>query len=64
MVAIHFIPWMASSDEEVAQMSHYFETDMFNPKFHDLVMVAGGREPNEKISAVVQFASKMGYMEF
>jgi hypothetical protein len=55
---------MTSSEEELKLMSHYFETDMFNPEFKKIVMVAGGKEPNEKITAVVKFASEMGYMDF
>lgn len=63
MVAIHFLPWMTCPEDECNELSTLFESNMNDPKFKELAMIAGGQFSNERITDVIKHASKLGYME-
>lgn len=63
MVGIHFIPWMACSEEECKQMSHLFETDIRSPELRSLAQVCGGANVDERITSIVLHAFENGYMD-
>uniref|UniRef100_A0A182U635 CHK domain-containing protein n=1 Tax=Anopheles melas TaxID=34690 RepID=A0A182U635_9DIPT len=63
MVALNFIPSMMSSEEEVIEVSGYFEQDIHCEGFRRCALTMGGDVVNRRITAVMRHASKMGYMD-
>lgn len=61
MICIHFVPWMACSEEECAQMSHLFETDLHNPELERLQCVVGGKDVDDRLMGIVVHAFRKGY---
>ncbi|CAO1439173.1 unnamed protein product [Diamesa serratosioi] len=63
MLGIHFIPWMASSEEECERMGFLFENDMKSPELQDLAQTCGGVEVSERVLGVCKHAFEKGYMK-
>ncbi|XP_049311898.1 uncharacterized protein LOC105228483 isoform X1 [Bactrocera dorsalis] len=63
MICLHFLPWMLSSEEECAKISHLFETNLRGEEFHRVSIEIGGDEVNMRLLAVLRHACKMGYMD-
>ncbi|CRL03891.1 CLUMA_CG017015, isoform A [Clunio marinus] len=62
-VCLHYVPWIACSEEECAQISHWFETDMNGEEFHKITQICGGEEVDKRIVSIVKHASEKGYMK-
>lgn len=62
LICLHYVPWMACSEEETAQIAHLFETDMNGDKFFKITQVCGGTDVDERIVSIVKHASDKGYM--
>ncbi|XP_004523615.1 uncharacterized protein LOC101461318 [Ceratitis capitata] len=63
MICLHFLPWMLSSEEECAKISHLFETNLRSEEFRKSNIEIGGDAVNMKLLEVLRHASKMGYMD-
>ena len=63
MVSVHFLPWMACSEDECNKLAYLFETNMYSEEFKEFALVAGGNDANERILDVVKHASAKGYMK-
>lgn len=63
MVAVGFIPWMDCPEEECAEISKLWETDMFGKPLYNLQMVCGGEPVNRRITQVMRHASRQGFIE-
>ncbi|XP_036339165.1 uncharacterized protein LOC118748676 [Rhagoletis pomonella] len=63
MICLHFLPWMLSSEEECAKISHLFETNMQGEEFHRVSIEIGGDEVNMELLDVMRHACKLGYMD-
>lgn len=63
MITLHFLPWMLSSQEECAKISHLFETDLRGEEFQRVSIEIGGDAVNMRLLAVLRHACKMGYMD-
>jgi hypothetical protein len=64
MICIHFIPWMACSEEECKLLSDSFDTDIFSDEALKIGMEAGGRAVDERVFGVVKHAFEKNYMGF
>lgn len=62
-VSVLSIPWMAGSAEDTQKISEYFEDDMHNPDFKELLTVCGGEDINERLLDNVKHASDKGYLK-
>ncbi|ETN63131.1 Juvenile hormone-inducible protein [Anopheles darlingi] len=63
MVALNFIPWMMSPEEECADAGASFEQDVHSEEFRRCTLSVGGEPVNRRITAVMRHACKMGYMD-
>lgn len=61
--SLHYVPWIACSQEECAQIAHHFETDMNGEEFRRLTQISGGDEVDKRIVSIVKHASDKGYMK-
>lgn len=64
MVSMSFLPFMYSSEQERAELSHLFETDMHGEEFYNLSLTCGGQEPDELVFEIFRHSSRMGYMGY
>lgn len=63
MVAVEFIPWMDCPEEECAEISKLWETDMFGQQLYDVLMVCGGEKVNQRITQAMRHASRKGFIK-
>ena len=63
MIGIHFIPWMACSEEECSEMSHLFETAIKSPKLRQCAQVCGGADVDDRITSIAVHAFEKGFMD-
>lgn len=63
MICLHFLPWMLSSEEECAKISHLFETNLRGEEFRRVSIEIGGDAVNMRLLEVLRHACKMGYMD-
>lgn len=61
-IAMHFVPWIASPEEECAKIAHWFETDMNSDEFFKIAQICGGEDVDKRIVSIVKHASDKGYM--
>lgn len=64
MICFHFLPWMMCSEEECNKLSGLFEKDMLSKEFYDYGLIAGGDEPNLRMTLAAKHASSKGYTKF
>lgn len=63
MIGIHFIPWMASPEDECQKMSDLFDADINSPALRHLAQVCGGADVDERITSIALHAFENGYMD-
>lgn len=63
MIGIHFIPWMASSEKECAEMSKLFESNPYCPELRNLSLICGGSNVDKRITSIALHAFEKGYMD-
>ncbi|XP_055539204.1 uncharacterized protein LOC129726477 isoform X2 [Wyeomyia smithii] len=64
MIAVKFIPTMMASPEELDEIVHYFENDVYAEQFGKILRQAGGENANRRIANVMLHCSRKGYMQF
>lgn len=62
-ICLHYAPWMSCSDEECAEIAHWWETDMYGDEFFKITQICGGQAVDERIVGFVKHASDRGYMK-
>lgn len=60
IVAVQFLPWMISPEEECAQLSFYFEKDFNSPEMEHWTQVAGGEAVDQRLIETLRFLSQEG----
>jgi hypothetical protein len=63
VLCLHYVPWIACSEDECAQIAYWFENDMNGEEFHKITQVSGGEEVDKRIVSIVKHASEKGYMD-
>lgn len=63
MIGIHFIPWMACPEEECAELSRLFETDIQALAQSELIQTCGGKDVDNRITSIAVHAFEKGYMD-
>lgn len=63
MVCLHYVPWIASPEEDTQKIAHWFETDMNSKEFYEITQICGGTEVDDRIVSIVKHASEQGYMK-
>lgn len=61
-ISLHYVPWIASPEEETAIIAHWFETDINGEEFFKITQSCGGKDVDERIVSIVKHASDKGYM--
>lgn len=61
-ICIHYVPWIACSEEECGLIAHWFETDMNGDEFYKITQICGGVDVDERIVSIVKHASDKGYI--
>lgn len=62
-ICLHYVPWIASPEDDLAKISHLFETDMSGEALFDILQICGGKEVNDRITSIAEHAFKKGYMD-
>lgn len=62
-VSLYYAAWLACSEEELEQISHLFETDMYGDEFFNITQVCGGEDVDDRIVSIAKHASDKGYMK-
>jgi Ecdysteroid kinase-like family len=63
MVAISFIPYMASPEDVCARMAELCEQDHNDPELESLSKTCGGKDVDERLVNLLLHASEKGYMK-
>lgn len=63
VLSLHYVPWIACSESECAEIAHWFETDMNGEEFYRITQTSGGEEVDERITSIAKHASDKGYMD-
>lgn len=62
-ICLHYIPWIACSQDECEQIAHWFETNMFCDEYFKITQTSGGEDVDKRIVSIVKHASDKGYMD-
>lgn len=62
IICLHYVPWIACSEEECSKVAHWFETDMNGDEFFNITQICGGEDVDKRIVSIVKHASDKGYM--
>ncbi|CRL05479.1 CLUMA_CG018243, isoform A [Clunio marinus] len=63
VISVLLIPWMASPESESQLISEYFESDMHNPQFKELLLTCGGTDQKALIKMTKNMQRKLNFVE-